>query len=645
MLARHPRRTFLLLSAALLLLLYGRTLAAPFLYDDLDQILNNPALASWHTFAPRFLLHPVDLTTTFLGHGGSTWRPVFWLSLFLDRSLYGLNPAGFHATNLVLHLLNANLLFALLRLLLAPQPSASGEQSGNSRRDSSLPIMPQGSASPLKAAPKTRRSHRRSAVSGPHPTRSLVPAAAAALLWLVLPVNSEVVAWISARAYLLATALLLTALLALLAHIHHPTRTALALCVFAATAAPLAHELGLLTLPLALLLLTSIVLGSKADQSRPASPTLARAKIPLALIALADAAILALRHHLTVHTTSGLNPPLFSLQAFGEYLALTLLPLHLSVERSTTLLPHQLHPALLLATTAFALTLAAAIALRRRLQPAVPFGLAWFLLAIGPFCLVVNYQGIAERLAYLATIGLAITLSAALLLPKHRAAPAVFALIALAAITRTAARVADWTDPIRLYTSSLRANPQSPSLHYNLAFALRQRGNLESALRELQTTLTLDRAHPHAFASLGDTYLDLHQDQAALTAYHQALLQSPNDPAVLLNLAAALNAAGNPAAAESTYNQLLAQDPGNASAHIDLGVLLQQQNRPNDAMHQFAMAIDLKSTDPVPFYNLAVLFQQAGRPDLALVLYKKVLDLRPNDPDTLRNLQLLPHTR
>ena len=44
----------------------------------------------------------------------SFWHPMTWLSLMLDSQLYGLNPARFHLTNLLLHLANTLLLFLWL---------------------------------------------------------------------------------------------------------------------------------------------------------------------------------------------------------------------------------------------------------------------------------------------------------------------------------------------------------------------------------------------------------------------------------------------------------------------------------------------------------------------------------------------------
>ena len=101
-------------------LLYWRSFTSPFVYDDLDGIVNNPNLTSWSDFSHRFLLRPVALTSSLLSHAGFTYRPLFWLTLFLDRAIWGLNAGGFHAANLALHFLNGNLAFLLLRRLKLP---------------------------------------------------------------------------------------------------------------------------------------------------------------------------------------------------------------------------------------------------------------------------------------------------------------------------------------------------------------------------------------------------------------------------------------------------------------------------------------------------------------------------------------------
>jgi protein O-mannosyl-transferase len=443
----HPQRTFLLLSGVLILVLYWRSFTSPFVYDDLEQIVNNPNLSTLGSFVQRFLLHPVELTTSFLGYAGSTYRPLFWFSLFIDRALWGLDAGGYHATNIALHLVNSNLAFALLRRLKMP----------------------------------------------------LLPAAAVCLLWLSLPINTEVVAWISGRSYALCTLFVLACLLFALNSVRQGGWTWRLACFFAAFCAGLSHELGILILPLLLL----FILLVEEQRSKNLS-------ITLATVGLAAFAVEAVRFSVRVKSFSGIASFKWAGLALSKYLTLTLFPLRMSVERSTSLTPGQSHPWLLAAIVCFVLTFGYAV-LRRRNHPTLLGGLAWFLICIAPFVVLTNYQGMAERFAYLASIGIVVAIIAVCSIPNQlrlrNVLAGVVTLWAVWNLYRTATRAADWADPVQLFAHSLQATPQSPSLHYNLAYSQKVKGDLHTALNEYQRTIQLDSNYPHAYASLGDVYL------------------------------------------------------------------------------------------------------------------------------------------
>jgi hypothetical protein len=84
--------------------------------DDDLYILENP-----HLLRPLPELISWALTQTYQ----SLWAPVYWLSLALDRALWGWNPFGFHLTSLLLHAANA-LLVARIVHRLAGQAGRSG---------------------------------------------------------------------------------------------------------------------------------------------------------------------------------------------------------------------------------------------------------------------------------------------------------------------------------------------------------------------------------------------------------------------------------------------------------------------------------------------------------------------------------------
>jgi len=100
---------------------YANSLRVPLVLDDHITVTENPQIRTlWSTavFLPEREL-PV------------AGRPLVNATLALNYALDGVEPRGYHAVNLLLHILCGLLLFALVRRVLAP-----GEQKEASRQSS-----------------------------------------------------------------------------------------------------------------------------------------------------------------------------------------------------------------------------------------------------------------------------------------------------------------------------------------------------------------------------------------------------------------------------------------------------------------------------------------------------------------------------
>src|SRR5512132_3927939 len=85
-------------------------------YDDGPYIYQNPHLRDGFTRESvrwAFTAHLTHDALPYLDY----WQPLTVLSRLLDVELFGLDPRGHHATNLLLHGLNAALLFLLLEAM------------------------------------------------------------------------------------------------------------------------------------------------------------------------------------------------------------------------------------------------------------------------------------------------------------------------------------------------------------------------------------------------------------------------------------------------------------------------------------------------------------------------------------------------
>ena len=550
--SRQEVWVFLCVSTVWVMLLYWRILSAPFVYDDLAQIVHNPNLSLWHNFAQRFLFAPVSFTNDLGREGGATYRPLYWFTFFVDAKLWGLRATGFHATNLVLHLANGVLGFLLLRRLHVALPVAAG----------------------------------------------------ACLVWLGLPINSEVVAWVSGRSYSLCGVFVLLSLLSAVAYWRTGAKAYLAGCFTASLAALLSNELGVLVLPLTGLLF-----------SRQQRSTGWRKIYPVLLgWSAAAGTYFGVKLWVGAHAIGRVSFKGNFGSEFWRYVDWIALPVRMSVERSTSV-PAAHFGWSSLAAMIGLLALAVACFLLRGRLPQLSGGVTWMLLALLPFCgLVTIYQGMAERFVYFASAGFAFAV-VVLAFQRHKLVRGLLlgcvAVWVVWGAWRLHERVLDWCDPVMLYAHSLDANPTSPSLHFNLAFSLRQEGDFQGARDAYLDTIELQRDYPHALTSLGELYLQ----------------------------------AGQLDNAEKQFVRSIALFPDDSSTYTNLGVIFSQRQLPRDAARMFSKAIEKNSTSPTPYYNLAVIFQQAGHGDMALPLYRKVLELEPGDPDTLANMKKIQGVR
>jgi protein O-mannosyl-transferase len=578
----HERFAFVILSGTWTLFLYWRALFNPFSsYDDFAQIVNNPGLGTWHEISYHLRTN-VWFTDDFRGSAGSYYRPLYWISLALDRKLWGLNPFGFHLTNLLLHWINGVLLFTVLRRLRIPSQVAT--------------------ATPL--------------------------------LWLALPINSEVVAWIASRAYCLAGFFILASVL--LARRFLETRRTLFLVFYglAALCALLSHEGGILVLPLSILV------------AYATAEPLSRLPVLFDVAAVAVAALYFGLKHLTGGSAFYYqSPTVLPLGTFFfKYLSWLIAPVHMSIERSSNAPKDILSIGSVVAWAGMLLMFLATFSMRHR-WPIATAGLIWMSVSILPFCGVAPiYQGMAERFLYFASAGLALTIAALCYeAPKETRSIAVgvVALWAIWGVWRLHVRLIDWSDPVLLYQSSLKGSPNSTKLLYNLGAIQETRGDLVHADLSYRSVLLLDPKFERAIAGLGNVRLRLNDPKHAAGLYERALSIKPDDDGTIENYAASLAEMGDPGDAEREYKKAIALSPMKDDAYCGLGVLLFQQGDFLGATVEFLKAQRLNPLDSTPYYDLGSVYEKFGRTVAATDEFRKALELKPGDPDTIAALHSL----
>ena len=527
----------------------------------------------------------------------SNWHPVTWLSHMLDVELYGLDPGGHHATNLLLHVLNTLLLFALLA----------------------------------------------------YATGRPWPGLVAAALFALHPINVESVAWVAERKNLLSTTLGLASALAYVAYTKRGGASRYLLTAGLLALGLMAKPM-LVTLPFLFLLLDYWPL----DRLRTTSPgRLLLEKLPLVLLAAASGVVtLAVQHAsgaVRTAETLALGPRLANgVLSYVRYLRKLVWPDDLALLYQHPYLPGGTPPAvwqvlgalLLLA----ALTVTAVFLARRRWILA---GWLWFLLALLPVLGLIQAgsQAMADRYAYLPLIGLFVVLSwsgAALLgrLDRRRTAARALALAALLAVlaglavcTRQQQRY--WRNSLALFERGIEISPRNPTLQFNLGTVLETQGRTASAIEHYRQALQAEPGGARIHFGLANALAAEGRSAEAIREYAIALQIEPDDARTHFNLANTLRSRGKTAEAIEHYRQALELAPGYAEAHNNLGTALLERGALAEALEQFERGVEADPAVADLQNNLGVALVRSARWAEAPPRFRTAAALAPEWPAPL----------
>ncbi|HET9844977.1 MAG TPA: tetratricopeptide repeat protein [Nitrospira sp.] len=438
--------------------IYFSAFYGDFQYDDSLTILENAH---------------VESLTTFIGHFDHMVRPVLYATLLIDRSLYGLNPAGYHLLNLLLHLGSGLLIYRILTSALSDELSA-------------IPFW-------------------------------------TALLFLIHPIATETVTYISGRASGLMTFFYLLALYLYLQSAQ-PSNGCRRLYLSGAVASfllSIGSKETAVTFPLILLLWDWLIAGKRVADIRA---TLISHLAFWAVLLLAAAwAWSHPRYPALAEFSLTIRPfpehLLSELHATAYALLLLVSPWNQNFDHDFPVFHSLTQWPLPLDLLLLSVVMAGAFFSASRL-PLFAFGLGWFFIQLLPTSLIPRNDLLSERNLYLPAIGFVlaiVTLSShlirRLLTIIRRPALVRFTLSLLAAVLVAALclftyqRNLLYQDRLLLWSDAVRKSPNKARPHNNLGYAYSLHGDWDSAIEQFRFAAQLDHDYVLAQENLRDAYL------------------------------------------------------------------------------------------------------------------------------------------
>jgi len=455
-------------------------------WDDDDLITNNVYIKDF-SYLPKYFSENIIAGA---GQLSNYWRPLEVLSFAVDYHIFGLTPNGYHIVNLIWHILAAWLIFLLLYKL--------------SKRHW-LSFWP-------------------------------------AFIFLIHPLQTEAVTYVSGRADSMAAVFVLLSLLTYVIYRQQKNKKFIYFSIASFLISLLCKEQSIM-LPALILIIEFFFFFNKRQWRQSLILFLPFVLISISyflsrIFFLNFNDLLSGVGYVSAYDNSLKIRLLTFTYVFVKYLALLLVPfnLHMAYEVSPVTSFFSWSVALfLLAVGAFGYL----IKKYWRQDKLLVFSLVWFLILLIPRTNIISInRPLYEHWLYLPMVGF--WLAIVLLMEKIKLSKKIIiillSLLSLYFIVLTVRRNFDWCDPITFYEKNLKYTPHSFIQHNNLGMAYTDAGRLDEAIAEYRLAISIADIYPQVHYNLANVLVTKKDFKNAETEYYNSIKIDPGFSWPYLNL-------------------------------------------------------------------------------------------------------------
>lgn len=499
------------------------------------------------------------------------WAPLTWLSFLLDYQLYGLNPGGYHVTNVLLHITNTILLFFVFR-----------KMSG-----------------------------------------ALWQSAFVAALFGLHPLHVESVAWVTERKDVLSTLFWMLTILGYARYVDRPGLKRYLLVVLLFMMGLMSKPM-VVTLPFVLLLLDywplhrmqiwhkDVVVGNKKQKT--AIVRLVWEKAPLFFM-ISVLSVITFITQQKEGAVASLNMIPIDVRianvlvSYVSYIKKMIWPNHLAV-----LYPHPGALPLWKSVSAFLFLACVSFLaiLKVKRHPWFIVGWLWYMGTLVPVIglVVIGPHAMADRYTYIPLIGMFIIVSWVVpeLVPHWRFRYKSLFILALSSLSilsvSTWSQVKIWKNSITLFEHTLDVTDKNFLVHNNIGVALAEMDRTSEAIIHYSEAVRISPEYTEAYSNLGIALNSIGRLDEAIEYYYKALQRNPDFVEAHYNLAITLAAQGQLDEAINHYVATLNLNPDHAKAHNNIGVVLIKKGKIEEAIAHFQEALRIKPDYSGANYNL-----------------------------------------
>lgn len=296
-------------------------------------------------------------------------------------------------------------------------------------------------------------------------------------------------------------------------------------------------------------------------------------------------------------------------------------------------------PSTLVAGAAIAALMVLAVIGAKRYR-LLSFGIAWYFVHLAIESSVIPLALVFEHRAYLPTMGLSliiVVLGQRLIRSRWALAPLALGLVVCCVWTVQRNRL--WQDPVAFWQDNIAKAPDKWRPYSNLGRILFDRGDYQGALTQYAKAAQRwpEGASPHF--NWGVCALHLDRLDEAIAHLGQAVAIDPNYRKAHEKLGEAMVKAGRFDRAVDHFKAAARLDPRDPAPHYNMGTLYLQLGLDTAAIARFRQTIALAANHAPAYANMGVALAHLGRLDEAMDAFDRALKIDPNLGQVRNNLE------
>ena len=616
----------LLIIVILGILVYANTFNVPFAFDDFSAVVENPRIQDLRHYFDSSLANYTQM------------RFIGYFSFALNYKLSGSNVIGFHAFNLLVHLINALLVYGILYLTIKTSVARESDQKEILKTSSLCYWIPLFTA----------------------------------LLFVCHPVQTQAVTYIVQRFASLATLFYLLSLLLYIQSrnsVSRPARYSFYAAAFLSAVLAMKTKEIAFTLPVMIILYEFMFFKGSIKKRilRLATFLLTMLIIPLLMIwsqggAFSVGAIDKITRSGGFVDMSRWDYLFTQFRVIVTYIRLLFFPINQNLDYDYPIYRSFFNPEVFLSFLFLLALFGLGIYLLFKSYRAeknnslllrmVSFGLIWFFVTLSVESSIIPITDVIfEHRLYLPSAGFFIALVSGIILIKEHLAirapvvarvtiPMLILVVVVLSVTAYARNMV-WQDDGTLWADVIKKSPFKSRPHNNMALYYHRKERFDEAIKSYRTAIRLKPDYAEAYYNLGILYQKQSRFEEAVISYQAVLKHNPNYAEVYNNLGVLYQTKGHFDEAIKAYQQALKLKPDLVMLYQTLGILYQTQGGVDEAVKAYQMALKLTPDNFTVYNNLGLLYQTQGRHEEALRSYQVALKLKPDYTDAHYNIGLL----